>query len=288
MKYVLEDGRHLLVPENDYEALVLPQMVDAIRENMQRRSYPIPPGYRMLVPGELIQPTDEYWNDTGFTSVFPMAWHDQLADPKVHPCLIRKIPVPFPESLLAADPDQFCYGCGVRFPDGRAPGIFCTANGTTAYFHSEACKLEWWHRQDRAAPKNNCEGCGKDMTNTVNYGMPEHMACTPFCADSLKNQDVPVQNMMTDEEIATNRARLHELSTDTERRDDQIRPNYYKQGGIEVITIIKVFKLGFNLGNVLKYILRAGLKTTNRVDDLKKANTYLQFELQEAKEKENL
>jgi hypothetical protein len=44
----------------------------------------------------------------------------------------------------------------------------------------------------------------------------------------------------------------------------------------EPIKIIEAKKLGFHLGNVLKYILRAGLKDKNKtVEDLKKAQWYL-------------
>jgi hypothetical protein len=37
-------------------------------------------------------------------------------------------------------------------------------------------------------------------------------------------------------------------------------PPHYKAGQFEVIEIIEAFELGFNLGNSIKYILRAGRK----------------------------
>ena len=44
----------------------------------------------------------------------------------------------------------------------------------------------------------------------------------------------------------------------------------------EAIKIIEAKNLNFHLGNVLKYILRAGLKDKNKtVEDLKKARWYL-------------
>jgi hypothetical protein len=138
---------------------------------MNRTSYPIPPGYRMLSPGEMIKENDAYWSGEEFTQVPKNELFSGTADPARHPCLIR------------AD---------------------------AAYVEPDA---------------------------------PE------------------------------------------EKRSDMIRPDYYKQGGIEVTGIIRAWKLGFNLGNVLKYILRAGLKSTDRLADLRKANTYLQFELDEEKEK---
>ncbi len=37
-------------------------------------------------------------------------------------------------------------------------------------------------------------------------------------------------------------------------------PAHYKSGGIEVIDVIEAFKLNYRLGNVIKYVLRAGRK----------------------------
>jgi len=55
------------------------------------------------------------------------------------------------------------------------------------------------------------------------------------------------------------------------------RPTHYNQGKIEVIDFIEDQKLGFHLGNVVKYLCRAGKKdNTTYYDDLKKAEWYLQ------------
>ena len=58
-------------------------------------------------------------------------------------------------------------------------------------------------------------------------------------------------------------------------------PKYYggEDNPLEVIKIIEYYKLGFNLGNVLKYILRAGRKgrRSSRLEDLKKAKHYLEY-----------
>lgn len=51
------------------------------------------------------------------------------------------------------------------------------------------------------------------------------------------------------------------------------RPPHYKQGSIEVIDIIEGAKLGFHLGNAVKYILRAEHK--GKLEDIKKARWYL-------------
>ena len=64
-------------------------------------------------------------------------------------------------------------------------------------------------------------------------------------------------------------------------KEEETKPTYYKgTGSIDVIDAIKIFKLNFNLGNILKYIVRAGIKSsTTRVKDLKKAREYLDREI---------
>lgn len=53
-------------------------------------------------------------------------------------------------------------------------------------------------------------------------------------------------------------------------------PSHYNQGSIEVIDYIEDKKLGFHLGNVVKYISRAGHKDpAKELEDLKKASWYL-------------
>jgi len=56
-------------------------------------------------------------------------------------------------------------------------------------------------------------------------------------------------------------------------------PHYKSKGGIEPIEVIESFELGFHLGNVVKYILRAD-KKGNKKQDLEKAQWYLNRELQ--------
>ena len=51
-------------------------------------------------------------------------------------------------------------------------------------------------------------------------------------------------------------------------------PSHYTRGKIEVIEFIEYQRLSYHLGNVLKYICRAGFKN-NEVEDLKKAAWYL-------------
>ena len=57
-------------------------------------------------------------------------------------------------------------------------------------------------------------------------------------------------------------------------------PSHYNRGGIEAIDAIEAWGLGFNLGNTVKYISRAGVKDPDkRTEDLEKALWYLKREL---------
>jgi hypothetical protein len=61
-------------------------------------------------------------------------------------------------------------------------------------------------------------------------------------------------------------------------------PAHYTDGGIETIDFIEAKGLGFNLGNAVKYISRAG-KKGNRLQDLQKAQWYLAREIKNEVEK---
>lgn len=56
-------------------------------------------------------------------------------------------------------------------------------------------------------------------------------------------------------------------------------PPHYKSGGIETIDFIEAKDLNYRLGNVVKYVSRAGRKNTDPVQDLEKAAWYLQREI---------
>ena len=56
-------------------------------------------------------------------------------------------------------------------------------------------------------------------------------------------------------------------------------PEHYKAGGIETIDFIESKDLNYRLGNVVKYISRAGKKDSDPVQDLEKAAWYLKREI---------
>lgn len=66
---------------------------------------------------------------------------------------------------------------------------------------------------------------------------------------------------------------LHEQISKT---DSVNHPSHYTDGNIEVIDYIEDKKLNYHLGNVVKYVSRAGKKDESKtIEDLKKARWYL-------------
>jgi len=64
------------------------------------------------------------------------------------------------------------------------------------------------------------------------------------------------------------------------KENDNVKnPKHYNShpSGIECIEVTR--HMNFNLGNAIKYIWRAGLKSENAIEDLKKAIWYLEDEV---------
>lgn len=60
-----------------------------------------------------------------------------------------------------------------------------------------------------------------------------------------------------------------------------INPDYYEKNGLEAIDYIEAHSLNFNLGNVVKYVTRAGHKDgEDIVTALEKAQWYLSHEIE--------
>lgn len=70
---------------------------------------------------------------------------------------------------------------------------------------------------------------------------------------------------------------LEEMNKEPRKSDEAVEhPVHYKFGGIETLDYIEAKELGFNLGNAVKYVSRAGKKDkTKEIEDLKKAVFYI-------------
>ena len=72
------------------------------------------------------------------------------------------------------------------------------------------------------------------------------------------------------------------ITMEEPQADPVNHPPHYKVGGIETIDFIEAKKLGYHLGNVVKYITRADHKGA-KVQDLQKAQWYLTRAIELAK-----
>lgn len=79
-------------------------------------------------------------------------------------------------------------------------------------------------------------------------------------------------------QLAEIRAAAWEAELDKEIADLVNRPPHYTKGGIEVIDFIEAKKLGYNLGNVVKYVSRVDDKD-DPLENLRKAEWYLKREI---------
>jgi sulfur relay (sulfurtransferase) DsrC/TusE family protein len=70
----------------------------------------------------------------------------------------------------------------------------------------------------------------------------------------------------------------HKVMKKVQDREMVNHPDHYQGNKMEVIDVIEDYNLNFNLGNAIKYILRADNKD-NRKQDLNKAIWYIQREI---------
>ena len=141
--------------------------------------------------------------------------------------------------------------------------------------------------------KSKCKRCGKEFEQT---GKGRPAVNCPTCREELskpKEKVSPKKNSQpkkvkevtpviskteTTESYITSESAGY-LYGDVNKNDIQIsnvvdHPSHYNRGKIEVIDFIEDQGLSFHLGNVIKYITRAGVKG-DKLEDLKKARWYL-------------
>jgi hypothetical protein len=66
-----------------------------------------------------------------------------------------------------------------------------------------------------------------------------------------------------------------------EKKEQVNHPKHYNTGKFEVIDVIEDWQVDFHIGNVIKYVSRAGRKADDtEIQDLKKALWYLQRKIE--------
>ena len=115
-----------------------------------------------------------------------------------------------------------------------------------------------------------CEGCGAIFIHKKEKAQGRWPKYCPECLP--KYSKVPKKK-----EVAVEPAEqtIEEQVVELPKKEDVINhPSHYTRGKIEVIDFIEDQQLPYHLGNVIKYIARAGYKG-DKLEDLKKARWYL-------------
>lgn len=117
-----------------------------------------------------------------------------------------------------------------------------------------------------------CEGCGETFIHKKEKAQGRWPKYCPTCLPKYskvpkrKEVDVILANMVANT--------LEEPEVKVVEEDVINHPSHYTRGKIEVIDFIEDQQLPYHLGNVIKYIARAGHKG-DKLEDLKKARWYL-------------
>ena len=116
-----------------------------------------------------------------------------------------------------------------------------------------------------------CEGCGATFIHKKEKAQGRWPKYCPECLP--KYSKVPKKK---DEAAAVEIVQEPEVKpVEIPTKEDVINhPSHYTRGNIEVIDFIEDQQLPYHLGNVIKYIARAGHKG-DKLEDLKKARWYL-------------
>ncbi|WP_438320931.1 DUF3310 domain-containing protein [Veillonella sp. ZSJB6] len=124
-----------------------------------------------------------------------------------------------------------------------------------------------------------CEGCGTTFIHTKEKAQGRWPKYCPECLPKYSK----VPKKQKEKEIVFTLANMvaktleePEVKTiELPKQEDVINhPSHYTRGKIEVIDFIEDQQLPYHLGNVIKYIARAGHKG-DKLEDLKKARWYL-------------
>lgn len=100
--------------------------------------------------------------------------------------------------------------------------------------------------------------------------------------DGSFRRKYPMQNSVPRESGSVDNPSIVEVHYPITMESDPVNhPEHYKTGGIETIDFIEAKNLGYNLGNVVKYITRADHKGY-KLQDLQKAQWYLNREIANA------
>lgn len=121
-----------------------------------------------------------------------------------------------------------------------------------------------------------CEGCGTTFIHKKEKAQGRWSKYCPECLPKYskvpKKKEVAVEPV---EQTIIEKVEPEVKTVELPKKEDVINhPSHYTRGKIEVIDFIEDQQLPYHLGNVIKYVARAGYKG-DKLEDLKKARWYL-------------
>ena len=120
-----------------------------------------------------------------------------------------------------------------------------------------------------------CEGCGETFIHKKEKAQgrwPKYCpTCLPKYSKLPKKKEVQT---IGEEAMQAITEKIAQTFAEPKTEDVINHPSHYTRGKIEVIDFIEDQQLPYHLGNVIKYIARAGYKG-DKLEDLKKARWYL-------------
>ena len=117
-----------------------------------------------------------------------------------------------------------------------------------------------------------CEGCGVTFVHKKEKAQGRWPKYCPECLPKFSK--VPKKKEVDETLVNMIAKTLEEPEVKVVEEDVINHPSHYTRGKIEVIDFIEDQQLPYHLGNVIKYIARAGYKG-DKLEDLKKARWYL-------------
>lgn len=139
-----------------------------------------------------------------------------------------------------------------------------------------------YFRKPQGRPRKYCPDCAIKFCHKSKKEVEEEANMTTV--DSNKTEDRQKEDSKKTEERHIEDSSKETVQVPTDEHMDKMygniehdavnHPSHYTRGKIEVIDFIEDQQLPYHLGNVIKYIARAGYKG-DKLEDLKKARWYL-------------
>lgn len=120
-----------------------------------------------------------------------------------------------------------------------------------------------------------CEGCNTTFVHTKEKAQGRWPKYCPECLPKYSKVPKKKEVQAIAEKVVKTIEEQEVKTIELPKNEDVINhPSHYTRGKIEVIDFIEDQHLPYHLGNVIKYIARAGYKG-DKLEDLKKARWYL-------------